>query len=212
MKTIASAFAFLLFLHASARADGNRVGNGGKGIECAKAGKTEVRLLDLYEAPDPIEKSLEGKTRDEILARALENLRRLAPRVGEQYARRHAVLESEIEFKADAKLTPTPDSFELSLPKDSGCGLRQIAIRRPQADALTKPFLFSKDLWDRMDARNQAALYLHEIVYEHFAKLGEKDSVKARKITAYLLSEKAFKDKPDDFWKIIQSMKLPIYR
>lgn len=206
-------FGLLLSVAAQSFANGNRVGNGGKGIVCtAKNGHQDVQILDFYESTLKLRADLEKLPREESLKKVFENLQRLAPELEKQYSRRASEIMSEIEFKADADLTATPDSFELALPKKSNCKLRQLVIRRTETDDVTKPFLFDEDLWKVMNPGQQSGLLLHEIVYEHFWKLGEPNSVKARKITAYLASEKAAKDTPEEFWSLIKSLKLPIYR
>jgi hypothetical protein len=195
------------------RANGNRIGNGGKGIVCtAKNGRKDVQVLDFFEAPNPLRKDLEKLSRDAVIKKILENLKRLAPQVAKQYEGRFAEIMSEIEFKSGVTLMETTDAYQLALPSDQNCKLEQIVIRRTDTDLLTKTFLFSEDLWRQMSGFQQAGLLLHEIVYEHFWKLGETDSIKARKIVGYLASEKALKDSPEDFWKMIRSLDLPLYR
>ncbi|MFN7727968.1 MAG: hypothetical protein ACK5P7_02300 [Bdellovibrio sp.] len=190
--------------------NGNGVGNGGVGFVCEKNGKQEVRVLDLTEMTAAPEASLKDLNREETLKKVWQNLERLAPALAKQYARRNQAFDSQVEFRSDVDLTPTQDTAHAAAPKN--CSLKQLAIRRLQKDSLTKDFMIDEELWKMMDERGRAALTLHEIVYEHFSKLGEKNSVKARKMTGYLLSEKSFKDTPEDFWKLIGELSLPIYQ
>ncbi|MBX2994176.1 MAG: hypothetical protein KF681_05130 [Bdellovibrionaceae bacterium] len=190
--------------------NGNGVGNGGVGFLCDKNGKKEVRVLDLTEMQGKPEASLQNLKREEALKKVWQNLERLAPSLSKQYARRFQGFDDHVEFRSDVDLTKTNDTLHLASPK--GCELKQLAIRRVQKDSLSKDFMIDREMWDLMDESGRTALTLHEIVYDHFAKLGEKNSVKARKITGYLLSEKSFKDKPEDFWKLIGELSLPIYQ
>ena len=199
-----------LFVPMPTHANGHRVGNGGTGFVCEKNSKRELRVLDLTEMSAPIEKSIENQKREVIVSKVLENLNRLAPVLGKQYSKRFAEFDQDIEFHDDVDLTATKDTNHIASPKN--CKLQQVVIRRDQVDSVSKRFVINRDLWDLAEEKGRAALTVHEIVYEHFAKLGEKDSVKARKVTGYLLSEKAFKDEPEAFWKLIRELKLPIYR
>ena len=69
-------------------------------------------------------------------------------------------------------------------------------------------FLFDEDNWKQLDALNKAALIMHEIIYDHLYKLGERNSVKVRKMNALLFSNNFNKKQ---FWELIQDLKLPIY-
>lgn len=186
------------------------IGNGGTGFLCEKKSKKEFRLLDLDEMTLPFANKLTKLEHAELAKQVFINLSRLAPALGEQYQKRAQSFESEIEFRADANLSFTGDTLHLSVPKN--CEFKQVAIRRDQADSMTKTFVVDEDIWKLMDEKNRAALMIHEVIYEHLSKLGEKNSVKARKITGYLMSETAFQDKPEKFWKLMREMKLPIYR
>lgn len=60
-----------------------------------------------------------------------------------------------------------------------------------------------------MSIVDRAGLLVHEIIYEHFVRLGEDDSIKARKIVALLAHDKEFVEK--NFWPLVQRLRLRIY-
>ncbi|HEX7676471.1 MAG TPA: hypothetical protein VF412_20005 [Bdellovibrio sp.] len=190
-----------------AYASGDRVGNGGDVVQC----KTSSELLDFYEASEPL-KDFGAKGYKEILDQVLENLKRLNPSQATQYSRRLQEIYQLIDFKSDVLLTDVDDSKHLFLPKDKDCKLLQIAIRRNVVSKVTKRFLVNEDLWKALSERSKAGLIMHEAVYEHFYKLGEDNSSKARILNAYLFSKKATTDSSEDYWGMIKSLKISIYK
>ncbi len=196
-----------LILSTTAYADGNRVGNGGDVIQCPN----KVELLDLYESTQELQTFEKSETTQEIVQKVLRNIERLNPNQGRQYLNRAAEFMDEVDFKNDAKLVNIRDSKHLFKPSEKECKLKQIAIRRADATKASKRFIISKDLWDQLDNKNQAALILHEIIYEHLYKLGEENSVKARILVGYAFSKAAMTDTKRTYQKQIQDLKLPIY-
>jgi hypothetical protein len=67
-------------------------------------------------------------------------------------------------------------------------------------------------LYKKMAPAQQAALLLHEAIYERFALLGEKDSSKARYYNSYLMSHGVRASKSDTYWKMVKDLRLSIYR
>ncbi|UXR65096.1 hypothetical protein EZJ49_02395 [Bdellovibrio bacteriovorus] len=198
----------LLTISLTASASGNRVGNGGDVVTCP----AQTELLDFYESDLKLQ-NFDGKNSyREIAGDVLKNLARLSPVQARNYQRRLSQFIDESDFKADVTLTNIRDSKHLFKPKDETCKVRQIAIRRQDASSVSKRFLVDQDLWNKLSERSKAGLILHEIVYEHFYKLGEDNSIKARSLNAYLFSEQAQNAKPADYWKIIREMKIPLYQ
>lgn len=204
MKSVAL---ILGLLSVTALADGNRVGNGGDVIQCP----AKVQVLDLYEASQELQTFESHETTQEIVQKVLKNIERLNPNQGRQYLNRAAEFMDEVDFKDEAKLVNIRDSKHLFKPSDRECKLKQIAIRRKDASKNSKRFIISKSLWEQLDNKNQAALILHEIIYEHLYKLGEEDSVKARILVGYAFSKNALTENKRTYQTMIQDLKLPIY-
>lgn len=204
MKTLILILSLIVF---NAYASGDRVGNGGDVVKC----KDSVEILDLHESPEPLKK-MTASGHNELVAEVLENLKRLNPEQSRQYSARVKTFYDSVEFKAGISLVDVKDSKHVYLPKSHDCRLVQIAIRRNNASKMTKQFIIDQDLWKGLSDRSKAGLVLHEIIYEHFFKLGEDDSSKARILNAYLFSERAFSDSPKEYWDLIKSLKVPIYK
>jgi hypothetical protein len=197
----------IIFFGSNSFAGGVHIGNGGIGFLC---GNKKVVLLDIMEMKSPIEPTIANEVRSNAIKKILTNLVRLSPAIGRQYEKDFKDFEGSVDFRTDIELTETQDSLHVVSPKN--CKIKQLAVRRKAADSLTNEFIIDKDLWEKMDENNKTALTLHEIVYRHLSKLGETNSINARKLTGYFLSQKAFADTPDQFWALIKELQLPIYQ
>lgn len=198
---------FLSLFGLRVSAGGDRVGNGGDIVHCPD----HSEILDFYESTFPAHKLTSIESHEKIADEILTNLARLNPSQADQYRRRGKSMLGQIKFQANAALADIKDAKQILKPKDKACKIEQIAIRRNFAINESSRFIIDEVLWKKLDARNQAGLLLHEIIYEHFYKLGEKDSLKARELVAYLFSDDAFKAKASDYKKILEKMGLPIY-
>ena len=185
----------------------NKVGNGGNVVQCMNAGKVSLRLLDFYEAE--VDPTADGKTAFEIAQIVLKKMSSVAPKLSNQYLKRLSKIESEIDFKNDIQLLEVPDSKHLFKPLAKDCDVVQIAVRKKLVTASEKMFLIRKDLWQQLQPSHQAGLLTHEIIYEHLSKLGEENSIKARRINAFLYAKKS---KMNEFWNLIKELEIPIYR
>jgi hypothetical protein len=204
--------AILIFLSLSSKVLAqNRVGNGGDVIVCSEtAKKSKVDLLDFYEAEG---KQIEStKPYAEIVKGRIDFLKQLSPDLGRQYLERWLKVQKDVDFRSDIELVDVKDSNHLFEPTDKRCQLKQIAIRRNITSDNQKRFIVSLNYWKQMQAVHQAGLLMHEMIYEHFFQLGENDSVKARAFNAFLFSPDFEKANPDDLWKFIKNLKIPIYR
>ncbi len=194
-----------------AAATGNRVGNGGDVIVCEKT----KELLDLFEGDLPAEEKAKtdpattSLTPEALAGLKIQALEKLDPTRYAQFKNRIRSMQAEIEWKKNANLVDIPDSEHLVLPKK--CTLVQAAIRRTKVAKGEKTFLFDLDLWEELPPRDAAALLTHEVIYEYFSKLGEVNSVKARKYNVKLYDEGFAKMKPGEYWEWLRSLRIPIY-
>lgn len=189
-------------------ADGNRVGNGGDVVVCANS----TQILDIYEASEISEKIKSLNSSQEIQQMLLKKLAEVSPEQERMYRPRVRDFEANSEFKDDANLTDIDDSKSVFATKSESCQIKQIAIRKNLSLATEKKFIIDNTQWKKLDVLNQTALVFHEIIYEHFYKLGEKDSVKARKLNAYLFSDRFLQASKDEYWKTLKELKVPIYQ
>ncbi len=183
----------------------NKVGNGGNVVLCADK-KSEAVLLDFYEhevKPESVKKDAV-----EIATDYLKKLETVAPYLSAQYLRRLNQISSEIKYAEEIEIVDVPDSKHLFKPLSSNCKVVQIAVRNNLATSKDKRFLIRKDLWDALAPVQRAGLLVHEILHEHFTKLGEEHSEKARRVNATIFGKEI---KTTGFWKLIKELELPIY-
>ncbi|NJL24533.1 MAG: hypothetical protein HC902_04770, partial [Calothrix sp. SM1_5_4] len=87
----------------------------------------------------------------------------------------------------DVDLEHTDDSYHQLLPH--GCRTRQIAIQREPLFPRSPWFIVAKDLWNKLDEFNRAALVLHEALYRIGVRNGLTDSVGVRYLVGMFFSE-----------------------
>lgn len=163
-------------------------------------------LLDFYESEiEPVSEKKEAQT---IAAEALGKIQASAPKLAIQYLKRLSEIQSEIAYKNEIQLIDVPDSKHLFKPLSKDCEILQIAVRNNLALPSEKRFLIRKDLWDNLEPAHQAGVLTHEIIHEHLTKLGEENSIKARRINAFLYNKNS---KGDQFWKLIKDLEVPLY-
>jgi hypothetical protein len=199
---------FFMILFSLAAGASNKVGNGGNIVSCQD--KSGATLLDFYEShivavPQTKAPSL---TPEKIAEIHLEKIRSADSKLADQYLKRLHNMMKEVDFLEEAELTTIDDSKHLYQPANKNCKVLQTAVRKKSIVANEKRFLIRKDLWEKLDSINKAGLLTHEIIYEHFSQLGEEDSVKARKLNAFLYQDDFV---AKDFWKLIKQMEIPIY-
>ena len=213
-----------------AKAAGNRVGNGGKAVVCGEPGKTPVAdLLDFYERnKDPVlaasksaaslkagtsakyDPAASVKDATAMFSERLNLLAKVHPRLSMQFSKRLATFPNELEFESDS-LVGTEDSFHLIEPREKYCTIEQAAIRREELMDGEKRFVIAREVWKVMSPRARAGLLSHEIVYEYFYRLGDRDSRKARKYNEMLFDPNFEKKTKEEYWAFVRGLKIAIY-
>jgi hypothetical protein len=201
-------FLGLLLLASSLATAGNKVGNGGNVLVCKTTELLGAKmiLLDFYENDVVVKSSLTEA--EAIAAEALAKLKTANPKLAAQYAERLKSLPPELDFKKDIELKNIPDSDHLFTPPAKDCDVVQTVIRKKSVLESEKRFLVRKEIWEALPAAQKAGLLTHEIIYEHLAKLGEENSVKARRVNGFLYGKDVT---AKAFWKLMKDLELPIY-
>ncbi len=197
---------FLFGLYMCSAWASNKVGNGGNILKCENGAERPAQLLDFYEGSITSGSTTAISNANDIVIERLKKLEAIHPSLGSSYLARFKKMVDEIEFRGDIELVAIDDSKHIAVPK--GCQVVQIAVRRTDMSESGKRFLIRQDLWAGLPAFQRAGLLTHELIYEYLAKLGEVDSIKARKLNALLFTSDLDKEK---FWKTIRTLRLPIY-
>ncbi|PCI26799.1 hypothetical protein COB52_05655 [Candidatus Kaiserbacteria bacterium] len=204
--TLAYYILVLLLLANEAFAGGNEVGNGGDAIVCSQ----KVELFDFFEAKmlkRQIIQLPKGKDPFEVAKKTIQRLKKLNPQLERQYLQVLKSFKTRIKFIDKVGFRDVKDSFEVAIPE--GCKLEQAAIQ--QLDSGKRLVRISKKIWDKLSPAHRAGLILHEIIYEHFIFLGEKNSIKARKFNSLLSSKEILSFGKKEYLKYVRKLRVPIY-
>ncbi len=198
-------------------------GGGGKGVICrdSQSKVTSVELLDLWEArviygkiPKQPGLSVQDQTK-----RLIANLKNSIYSVGfsysSSYANNHGGNNSvslngaeaveaaltdgisiflspnnpKVHWLIGANIKLTDDSYEVVTPSD--CSIEQVAKYIDTNNG--GMVLVNKDLADKMDNVNKAALYVHEAYYAFIRKFGtEYSSIRVRRAIGFAMSDYQF--------------------
>lgn len=200
----------ILFLSSGAHA-GNRVGNGGHVFFCPKSGK--IQALDFFSTYGFDGPKIAGGEKDEvkIAAARLEKLKPLAEKIHKQYSERLKTIKEDMDFRKGERLVLVEDSLHAVEPEDKDCEQYQLIIRKGTLEKGEKRFVVNDTLWNKLSPVQKAGMLTHEIIYEHFAALGETDSGRARRLNAHLYSAKIDSQTSGQFWQMIKEYRVPLY-
>lgn len=176
-------------------------GGGGKGVVCLDTHHQikSVELLDLWEARTiygrtPIHPKLSVEKQVNFLLESLKtsiyNRTEFATIGGVDFVGAEAYKQimkmntdrffypdNHVHWLSGVKLDLTNDSFEIARP--TNCEIRQLA--RYTDTTGWGDVLIDKDLFDKMDNTNKAALIIHEAYYANLRGFGEKSSIRIRR-------------------------------
>lgn len=199
---------FLLYSSSLFAVNGNEVGNGGDVVICEGAAPI---LLDYYEGGKLYKYQINDMPKlvwKKQIQHILKKLKVKSEKLNKQYNLMYKGIERRLVFLDNAKLRDVKDSYEIHLPKN--CEIKQIAIQRKDIDGIVKIHI-DKDLWGKLSETHKAGLILHEIIYEHFLSLGEKNSIKARRLNSYLASKQIDGDTQKKFKDFLKKFRIPFY-
>lgn len=215
--------AWIILFFSSSVFAGVMNGGGGKGILCRDSDHNikSVELMDLWEARVIYGREFSDThldTRSQV-NRLLDKLKTSLDTDGMYLENRGIVFKGPEAFKqllldqaelylsdipypgvhwiSGATLKLTDDSYEVVVP--NGCEVVQLA--RYSDNGTGGTVLLNKDLVDKMDNMNKAALIVHEEYYAHIRhrkRLGEKSSIRVRRAIGLAASDYKFIN-PRDF-------------
>ncbi|WP_373999144.1 hypothetical protein [Bdellovibrio bacteriovorus] len=201
-------FLFLLAMCASvsvAARGGDVLGNGGDAVVCpAEDGKKTVEALDLHESRELRKYSyIAVNNSAEALKTVFENLQEKDP------ARACLFGTWMEEFTTESKFIfgKMPKIFdEGPVYVRPRCFVYQAVVRYDQADADGKRYFINGDLFINMDALNQIAMVMHELVYREakFANGPLKSTFRIRRYTAYIFSTRLKNDSPEAYQQFLK--------
>lgn len=149
------------------------VGNGGDVLVCQGEVSKTFEALDLFEARDDrgwnIEYPRPSSSALEIARQIIFRLQSTSPQRSKTYLKWLESFTAEASFKDNTTLTDIDDSHHLYLPNN--CYLKQIVIQRTPYLPGEKRYVVDNDLWIQLDATQQAAIILHELIFREYIEL-----------------------------------------
>ncbi|MGK5081889.1 hypothetical protein WDW37_01195 [Bdellovibrionota bacterium FG-1] len=167
---------------------GERIGNGGVGVVCRNPQGRIVgtpEMLDVFEAGNQYHLNFDKSPGISVDMRV--NLAQLQMTSNQKFLSDFqtelARVRSKITFlNRGIGLEPTNDAFPVINKR--GCKFEQVANYSNDGNIYV-----DKEIFDRLDGVNQAALYVHETVYaiaRH--EVGETSSIRSRRLTGQVLA------------------------
>lgn len=164
-------------------------GGGGKAIVCRDQNRQIIsaQVLDLFEAENQYGLTLlpSARSLDEALSEVALRLESLSGQRRYMMSMKKTDLEAiykKFKFLAPGiGLQPIDDSMDLLRPEH--CEIEQLAFFK-EANIV----LVNQDIWNHLTPQNQAALIVHETIYQLQRRQGAKDSRDSRKIVGHLFS------------------------
>jgi hypothetical protein len=146
-----------------------------------------VELLDLFEARAlyGLDPSPERNSVDDYLNDVEKKMRGIYEGAWFTASPFFLITEARSRMRllpSGTELVNLDDAEEIALP--TGCKTEQLAVYRENA-----LLLINRDLWEALDTRNRAALFVHEGIYRLDRATEAKNSIYARKVTGHLFAE-----------------------
>ncbi|WP_413943638.1 hypothetical protein [Bdellovibrio sp. HCB-162] len=167
MKSLVFLSAFVLSSVALANNWYDR-GNAGFAILCA--GGVKAQTLDLYEVSERHGLVASYSNKSSAVEKAVDLLSRLNsldPARAKMYRLWAQDFMGSATFVAAAnEFVKTPDAGLVTLPTD--CKLEQAVFQRNPSILNKSRYIVNSTLWNKLDADNQAALIVHEVIYREF--------------------------------------------
>ena len=160
-----------------------REGNGGNAVVCRDANKKilTAELLDYYEARVMRGMNLtlgsSSSVRDDFNF-LLNRLAQISPKRVEIFSSWADRFSQDSVMIPNITLLSSEDSHHIIIP--DGCSVEQVVVQRAPEFPGDRLYTISKDVWDSLNAANQAGLMLHEFLYREALTYGHQDSVAVR--------------------------------
>lgn len=186
-------------------------GNAGFALFCA--GQAPI-VLDLYEVTT---RDL-GVVRFSKAATAVDKAVDLASRLeivdparARQYKASALDFMNSAQFVTDLGIRKTPDLGLVTVPTD--CTLEQVVFQRNPSILNKARYVVNSNLWNQLDADNQAALILHEAIYREVinSTANELFSERVRIFNGVIHAQQVRSLLKKDYLKMLQELHLTTY-
>jgi hypothetical protein len=164
---------------------GDRVGNGAHAAVCGN----NVRLFDVFDAEEhqgiKLDFGPDDLTAEQKVVHILERARKFQPKRVEMYLKWFSTFFKESNQAIKLPIIPDAGVADFS----EGCRDEQLYIQLPDIaiDEDYKRYTQATFYFNQLDKNNQAATWIHELVYREAIMAGQNDSMKVRRMVVALL-------------------------
>ncbi len=186
-------------------------GNAGFALFCT--GKAPI-VLDLYEVTTRDLGVVKYSKADTAVDKAVDLASRLEvvdPARMRQYKESALDFMNSAQFVTDLGIRQTPDLGLVTVPQD--CALEQVIFQRNPSILNKARYVVNANLWNQLDADNQAALILHEAIYREVinSPANEMFSERVRIFNGVIHAQHVRSLLKKDYLKMLQELHLTTY-
>ncbi|AHZ85510.1 hypothetical protein Bb109J_c3477 [Bdellovibrio bacteriovorus] len=186
-------------------------GNAGFALFCA--GQAPI-VLDLYEVSTRELGVVKFSKADTAVDKAVDLASRLNsvdPARARQYKDSALDFMASAQFVTDLGIRKTPDLGLVTVPAE--CTLEQVVFQRNPSILNKARYVVNANLWNQLDADNQAALILHEAIYREVinSTANELFSERVRIFNGIIHSHQVLSLLKTDYLKLLQELHLTTY-
>lgn len=223
----AFALATLIASNGVAHAQGDKAGGGGDVLACQENGKTNLYLLDIYEAKlkgQIIDLGSDQLSLQEKIVLAQERYSDLDQTRADRYAKEALKMLQDIEAQENGKSAPNglvalvpeelkdiDDADEIFAFKQN-CKKYQL-VRQERPVGPRDPFYtIDQNYWERLNPDEKVATLYHEAIYKEMREHGAKNSKGARVLNGMIMSGIVSNLKSGEYRDFILAQGLSSYR
>ncbi|MFV8257103.1 hypothetical protein ACNQKP_04825 [Bdellovibrio bacteriovorus] len=186
-------------------------GNAGFALFCT--GKAPI-VLDLYEVTTRDLGEVKFSKAVTAVDKAVDLASRLEvvdPARARQYKESALDFMNSAQFVTDLGIRKTPDLGLVTVPTD--CALEQVVFQRNPSILNKARYVVNSNLWNQLDADNQAALILHEAIYREVinSTANELFSERVRIFNGVIHAQSVRSLLKKDYLKMLQELHLSTY-
>lgn len=194
--------------------NGSYVGNGGQAVFCRDNHDlvSSIVLLDVYEGQVTqnfqIDLGPDTLTYMEKVNYALSKLNLLNMETANVLRNLVTEFQNEAAFMHNVSLPIIDDTFRHP-PLQNNCEIRQLVVQYKDSYPWESRYIVDGDLFDLMDANNQAATVLHEILYHRALDAGLDNSRSTRIFNRMILTNRLSSMSTQEYITFVDTISFP---
>lgn len=212
MIRLLAVFNFVFAFHAAALANNwyDR-GNGGFALYCPNQAPIVLDLHEINSRQLGVAVLSSANTAVDKAVDLASRLKDLDPTRARHYMDSAKSFVADAQFSTGISIQPTPDLGFVSIPE--GCKLEQVVFQRNPSLLNKTRYVVNSTLWNTLNTDNQAALILHEVIYQEFmnSPANEPSSERVRVFNGLIHTLNQLPTSKADYLRLLQDLHLTTY-